>query len=94
MPGKVANRPGCDFSDYLVDPNALGEVEECGEGPTTGSAQVEKVNDHTLRYTFTKGAIGKPSRYGIAGIVKGAGPNGVTFFDRGPDTGFFQHRLG
>src|SRR5437764_10787402 len=33
VPGKVATRPGCQYSDYFVAGN---EVDECGEGPKTG----------------------------------------------------------
>ncbi|MEA2471632.1 MAG: hypothetical protein QOE38_2631 [Thermoleophilaceae bacterium] len=47
MPGKVANRGGCQYSDY-----------QCGDGPKTGSAKVKKLDKHRLRFTFAANAKG------------------------------------
>src|SRR4051812_3077654 len=49
VPGKVAQRPGCQYSDYFV---ADGEVQECGEGPKTGDATITKLDSHRLRFSF------------------------------------------
>lgn len=93
VPGKVAHRLGCQYSDYFVN---FGGVFECGDGPKTGAARVSKVDAHTLRFVFRKGAIGKPSRYGITFVTEGSNAQGnqLLFFDRAPDTGFFEHVLG
>lgn len=92
VPGKVATRSGCQYSDYFV---ADGEVAQCGEGPKTGSAKIKKLDKHRLRFTFAAKAIGSPSRYGIAFVEEGSNAkgNGLVFFDRAPDKGFVEHKL-
>jgi hypothetical protein len=92
VPGKVANRGGCNFSDYFVIP---GEVDECGDGPKTGSASVKKVSAHTMRFSFAPSAIGSPARYGIAFVEEGSNSqgNGLVFFDRAPNKGFLRHTI-
>jgi len=93
VPGKVASRPGCNYSDYLV---ADGEVQECGEGPVTGSATITKVSDHVDKFVFSPSSIGSPSKYGEAFVEEGSGPNGLVFFDRAPNNfdKFLVHHLG
>jgi hypothetical protein len=92
VPGKVSDRFGCQYSDYFV---ADGEVQECGEGPTTGKAKISKVNAHTLTFVFKPKAIGKPKRYGLAFVEQGpnAKGNGLVFYDRAPNKGFLKHKL-
>jgi hypothetical protein len=90
--GKVATRPGCQYSDYFV---IDGEVDQCGDGPKTGSAKVKKLDKHTLQFSFGAKAIGNPSRYGIAFVEEGSNAkgNGLVFFDRAPNAGFVEHKL-
>jgi hypothetical protein len=92
VPGKVSTRGGCQYSDYFV---IDGEVDECGDGPKTGSATVKKLDKHTLRFSFAAKAIGSPSRYGIAFVEEGSNAqgNGLIFFDRAPNKGFLTHKL-
>jgi hypothetical protein len=86
VPGKVASRPGCQYSDYFV---AGGEVDQCGDGPKTGGATIKKVNSHTLKFTFALDAIGNPPRFGIAFVTEGTAKGKLVLFDRAPDKGFF-----
>jgi hypothetical protein len=90
--GKVATRPGCQYSDYFV---IDGEVDQCGDGPKTGSAKVKKLDEHTLQFSFAAKAIGNPGRYGIAFVEEGSNAkgNGLVFFDRAPNAGFVEHKL-
>jgi hypothetical protein len=90
VPGKVANRAGCNFSDYFVIP---GEVDECGDGPKTGTASVKQLNAHTMRFRFAPSAIGSPSKYGIAFVEEGSNSKGLVFFDRAPNKGFLSHTI-
>jgi hypothetical protein len=90
VPGKVANRAGCKYSDYFVVP---GEVDQCGDGPKTGDAQVTKLDAHTMEFRFAPAAIGNPARYGIAFVEEGSNAKGLVFFDRAPDKGFLKHKL-
>ena len=90
VPGKVASRPGCRYSDYFA---IAGEVDECGDGPKTGNATVKKLDDHRARVTFDAAAIGNPSRYGIAFVNEGSASGKLTFYDRAPDKGFLEHQL-
>jgi hypothetical protein len=90
VPGKVATRPGCNYSDYFV---IDGEVDQCGDGPKTGDATVKKLNKHTLQFSFSPQAIGSPSQYGIAFVEEGSNGNGLIFYDRAPNKGFFKHKL-
>src|SRR5436189_3901971 len=41
VPGKVSSRGGCQYSDYFASGN---EVDECGDGPKTGSAKIKKLD--------------------------------------------------
>jgi hypothetical protein len=90
VPGKVATRGGCQYSDYFVAGN---EVDECGDGPKTGSATIKKLDDHRMRFTFDAAAIGSPSRYGIAFVNEGSAHGKLIFYDRAPDKGFLKHQL-
>jgi hypothetical protein len=92
VPGKVASRAGCNYSDYFV---LDGEVDECGDGPKTGDATVTKLGSHTLVFQFSPAAIGSPAKYGIAFVEEGSNAkgNGLVFFDRAPDKGFARHKL-
>ena len=89
MPGKVAKRNGCQYSDYFV---ADGEVAECGEGPTTGKATIKKTGTHTLKFTFSAKALGSPSKFGSAFVVEGFAGK-LIIFDRAPNKGFVRHSL-
>ena len=90
VPGKVATRKGCQYSDYFV---ADGEVQQCGEGPKTGRATIRKLNQYTLQFEFTPAAIRNPATFGIAVVEEGSSPRGLTFFDRAPNVGFIPHKL-
>jgi hypothetical protein len=90
VPGKVASRAGCNYSDYFVIDS---EVDECGDGPKTGDAKITKLDAHTLQLVFAPAAIGSPAKYGIAFVEEGSNAKGLVFFDRAPDKGFFQHKL-
>jgi len=90
VPGTVAQRGGCKYSDYFV---IDGEVDECGDGPKTGNATVKKLDDHRMRVSFDPAAIGNPSRYGIAFVEEGSANGKLIFYDRAPDKGFFKHQL-
>ncbi len=90
VPGKIATRKGCQYSDYFV---ADGEVQQCGEGPTTGKAQIKKLNSHTLQFEFKASAIKNPAKFGVAFVEEGFSRRGPVFYDRGPNTGFVKHRL-
>ena len=90
VPGKVSSRGGCQYSDYFASGN---EVDECGDGPKTGSAKIKRLDDHRARVTFDASAIGNPSRYGIAFVNEGAANGKLIFYDRAPDKGFLKHQL-
>lgn len=89
VPGKVASRNGCQYSDYFV---ADGEVQECGEGPTTGKATIKKTGPHTLQFTFSAKALGNPSKFGSAFVVEGFAGK-LIIYDRAPNSGFVRHTL-
>ena len=89
VPGKVAGRAGCQYSDYFV---ADGEVQECGEGPTTGKATIKKADAHSLTFTFPAKALGSPSKFGSAFVVEGFAGK-LIIYDRAPNKGFVQHGL-
>jgi hypothetical protein len=89
VPGKVAKRPGCQYSDYFV---ADGEVAECGEGPATGKATIKKTSAHTLKFTFSAKALGSPSEFGSAFVVQGFAGK-LIIYDRAPNSGFVRHTL-
>ena len=90
VPGKVAKRPGCQYSDYFV---LAGEVDECGEGPKTGNATSVKVSRRKIRVSFDPSSIGNPTKYGIAFVTEGSVNGRLVFFDRAPNHGFLQHQL-
>ncbi len=90
VPGKVANRFGCNYSDYFV---ANGKVQECGEGPETGDATSTKVSRRKIKITFNASAIGSPNQYGMAFVTEGSVNNHLVFFDRAPNHGFLKHQL-
>jgi hypothetical protein len=90
VPGKVARRPGCQFSDYFVIAN---EVDQCGDGPKVGGATVKRVDAHTLQFTFAAKTIRNPQQYGIAFVTEGTTGGRLVFFDRAPNQGFLVHRL-
>ena len=72
---------------------AAGEVDECGDGPKTGSATIKKLDAHRVRVSFDPAAIGSPNRYGIAFVNEGSAHGKLIFFDRAPDKGFVKHQL-
>jgi hypothetical protein len=90
VPGKVAQRAGCQFSDYFV---IAGEVDQCGDGPKVGPATVKRVDAHTLQFTFAAKTIRNPKQYGIAFVTEGSTGGRLVFFDRAPDQGFLVHKL-
>ena len=90
VPGNVAQRPGCQYSDYFVTGS---EVDECGEGPKTGDATIKKLDSHRLRFSFDAAAIGNPNKYGIAFVNEGSRHGKLIFFDRAPNKGFLKHQL-
>ena len=89
VPGKVANRNGCQYSDYFVSD---GAVQECGEGPDTGKATIKKTDAHTLKFTFSAKALGSPSKFGSAFVVEGFAGK-LIVYDRAPNSGFVRHKL-
>ena len=90
VPGKVAHRQGCNYSDYSV---LAGEIDECGEGPKVGDATEAKVSRRKIRITFDPSAIGDPSKYGIAFVTEGSVNGKLAFFDRAPNHGWLVHDL-
>jgi hypothetical protein len=93
--------------DYLVNealPGTPGNssnkvkwiVRKCSNGPSqpkTRPAHATQTSSDTIKLTFKKKAIGKPTRYGWAFNFINDSPQGFYEVDRAPDTGFKVHRL-
>jgi hypothetical protein len=70
-------------------------VFTCGYGDRVGKARIVRTSEHTTKYTFNRDAIGNPSWYDWAFVIRGASDGTAVQHDRSPspDDVYFRHTL-
>jgi hypothetical protein len=70
-------------------------VFTCGYGDRVAKARIVRTSSRTIKYTFDRDAIGNPSWYDWAFVIRGASDGTAVQHDRAPspDETYFRHTL-